>query len=772
TVAMRSFARHLPSNHSGPRATTLYPGESSNLRQQQQQAPVSKTSTSTHDLVDGGGTSSPPVMTRPRPVTMSGLRNAAIIQSPTDKSSVDSTKIFNTIGNLQRQPPKRPPPPRPPPPKPSSIAAARGSTPPLEAAEDVEQQDDSSSVDDDGDDVSTDSSHELRVSLHLVPTSTAPKLPSAASFDVEDNYSVKGRLASMAFKRSNSLATNRLMLTNGPPPLPPLSSLPDEAPSSPAPAALPPEVQQAHKCAVDRGEDTYIDPATGYRVFTELAHKNVDIAVDTCVDIDDHSHLIGKKGSFHKKLQVASKTLINFPEVVNKGRKLKGNSEDAFIQSDSSSSSADTPGMSRSDEVVITPAELDLKREPCPPEAEDRLAEVLTASVQNIRRNQLVIIRMVFPSLQSISDAIANELSRIASIACYESISISVEKEAPATFVLRGIIESGSKVVFVANLIQESLVRKFNQPMSKLYTADRIPINHWNQVVQTVNGAIPKSFQLSSIESSTPAAAVHAFFKDIGVTIELKDDSVVEISSQDPMKVLKTKILLTNSLPISMLIASNTVSENLTDSNAIQILEDVYKVRIKCNIGDAFGSSNAAFSDSAYFKRFFVGQKISLETHESNIAALFDVKWLLSQKNMPQLFSSWLTLARARARLNSGSRRIPQQQRKQLRIRPAALLLRPTKPVLPSSDLLRNLQIFESESHRLRAQPVLHSNSNSSQPNPCRRRPQEAPLSARKLAPDTAAWRHGGEVDDEEDLMMEIRLRHLRLQIVTQYMAL
>ncbi|PAA74018.1 hypothetical protein BOX15_Mlig015826g3, partial [Macrostomum lignano] len=238
TVAMRSFARHLPSNHSGPRATTLYPGESSNLRQQQQQAPVSKTSTSTDDLVDGGGTSSPPVMTRPRPVTMSGLRNAAIIQSPTDKSSVDSTKIFNTIGNLQRQPPKRPPPPRPPPPKPSSIAAARGSTPPLEAAEDVEQQDDSSSVDDDGDDVSTDSSHELRVSLHLVPTSTAPKLPSAASFDVEDNYSVKGRLASMAFKRSNSLATNRLMLTNGPPPLPPLSSLPDEAPSSPAPVVL------------------------------------------------------------------------------------------------------------------------------------------------------------------------------------------------------------------------------------------------------------------------------------------------------------------------------------------------------------------------------------------------------------------------------------------------------------------------------------------------------------------------------------------------------
>ncbi|PAA74019.1 hypothetical protein BOX15_Mlig015826g4 [Macrostomum lignano] len=43
--------------------------------------------------------------------------------------------------------------------------------------------------------------------------------------------------------------------------------------STTAQAALPPEVQQAHKCAVDRGEDTYIDPATGYRVFTELAHK-------------------------------------------------------------------------------------------------------------------------------------------------------------------------------------------------------------------------------------------------------------------------------------------------------------------------------------------------------------------------------------------------------------------------------------------------------------------------------------------------------------------
>uniref|UniRef100_A0A1I8HTV4 KH domain-containing protein n=1 Tax=Macrostomum lignano TaxID=282301 RepID=A0A1I8HTV4_9PLAT len=542
--------------------------------------------------------------------------------------------------------------------------------------------------------------------------------------------------------------------------------------STTAQAALPPEVQQAHKCAVDRGEDTYIDPATG-----PIMRINVSR--------DDHSHLIGKKGSFHKKLQVASKTLINFPEVVNKGRKLKGNSEDAFIQSDSSSSSADTPGMSRSDEVVITPAELDLKREPCPPEAEDRLAEVLTASVQNIRRNQLVIIRMVFPSLQSISDAIANELSRIASIACYESISISVEKEAPATFVLRGIMESGSKVVFVANLIQESLVRKFNQPMSKLYTADRIPVNHWNQVVQTVNGAIPKSFQLSSIESSTPAAAVHAFFKDIGVTIELKDDSVVEISSQDPMKVLKTKILLTNSLPISMLIASNTVSENLTDSNAIQILEDVYKVRIKCNIGDAFGSSNAAFSDSAYFKRFFVGQKISLETHESNIAALFDVKWLLSQKNMPQLLSLWqrvrlswpkancpelpfylnspkqfvMANARsARARLNSGSRRIPSSS---------------SSSSGSSCVFDQRLCCFDPlsqfcQSHRLRAQPVLHSNSNSSQPNPCRRRPQEAPLSARKLAPDTAAWRYGGEVDDEEDLMMEIRLRHLRLQIGEQ----
>ena len=31
------------------------------------------------------------------------------------------------------------------------------------------------------------------------------------------------------------------------------------------------DIEELHRCAVERGEHTYIDPATGYQVFTQLA---------------------------------------------------------------------------------------------------------------------------------------------------------------------------------------------------------------------------------------------------------------------------------------------------------------------------------------------------------------------------------------------------------------------------------------------------------------------------------------------------------------------
>ena len=36
---------------------------------------------------------------------------------------------------------------------------------------------------------------------------------------------------------------------------------------------LSPEIEELHRLACEKGERTYIDPATGYTVFTEIVHK-------------------------------------------------------------------------------------------------------------------------------------------------------------------------------------------------------------------------------------------------------------------------------------------------------------------------------------------------------------------------------------------------------------------------------------------------------------------------------------------------------------------
>ncbi|KXS09726.1 hypothetical protein M427DRAFT_63628 [Gonapodya prolifera JEL478] len=74
-----------------------------------------------------------------------------------------------------------------------------------------------------------------------------------------------------------------------PPPVP--------VPAGPSPAALPPEIEELHRCAVEKGDRTYTDPATGYMVFTALSHRDRGYCCgNTCRHCPFEYENVGRKG--------------------------------------------------------------------------------------------------------------------------------------------------------------------------------------------------------------------------------------------------------------------------------------------------------------------------------------------------------------------------------------------------------------------------------------------------------------------------------------------
>ncbi|PAA51500.1 hypothetical protein BOX15_Mlig017380g1 [Macrostomum lignano] len=349
------------------------------------------------------------------------------------------------------------------------------------------------------------------------------------------------------------------------------------------------------------------------------------------VSFDDHSHLIGRKGASHKNLQAFSKTLIHFPE-----RSSHSNPTESFVSSP----------FQGEDEVLVTPTELELKKEPCVPEMEDRLLEVFSSSLQCIRMNQLLIFTIPFQCPPALFSTVQNEIQKTIDSAKKNAISIYLSSPYPGlpeehhrNVVVRGTVSNSKLVISVTNQITECLSDRLKLPVLKLTSTTRIPSTKWNDVIAKLSDNILKSQKLNKEGQLSSSCALDMYLQSIETVVKYDGKSLVTISAHDPGHILEVKTMLINALPINILIASNAVACKL-DAETVGTLETFYSVKIGSNFGNSFGDSTTMFF-GASAKRFFVGQKMALESNEGTVASMLEVKWLLSQSSLSFFLTTW-----------------------------------------------------------------------------------------------------------------------------------
>uniref|UniRef100_A0A1I8HWL2 SAM domain-containing protein n=1 Tax=Macrostomum lignano TaxID=282301 RepID=A0A1I8HWL2_9PLAT len=222
-----------------------------------------------------------------------------------------------------------------------------------------------------------------------------------------------------------------------------------------------------------------------------------------------------------------------------------------------------------------------------------------------------------------------NEIQKTIDSAKKNAISIYLSSPYPGlpeehhrNVVVRGTVSNSKLVISVTNQITECLSDRLKLPVLKLTSTTRIPSTKWNDVIAKLSDNILKSQKLNKEGQLSLSCALDMYLQSIETDVKYDGKSLVTISAHDPGHILEVKTMLINALPINILIASNTVACKL-DAETVSTLETFYSVKIGSNFGNSFGDSTTTFF-GASAKRFFVGQKMALESNEGTVASMLE----------------------------------------------------------------------------------------------------------------------------------------------------
>uniref|UniRef100_A0A1I8GW69 Ubiquitin-like domain-containing protein n=1 Tax=Macrostomum lignano TaxID=282301 RepID=A0A1I8GW69_9PLAT len=229
-----------------------------------------------------------------------------------------------------------------------------------------------------------------------------------------------------------------------------------------------------------------------------------------------------------------------------------------------------------------------------------------------------------------------NEIQKTIDSAKKNAISIYLSSPYPGlpeehhrNVVVRGTVSNSKLVISVTNQITECLSDRLKLPVLKLTSTTRIPSTKWNDVIAKLSDNILKSQKLNKEGQLSLSCALDMYLQSIETDVKYDGKSLVTISAHDPGHILEVKTMLINALPINILIASNTVACKL-DAETVSTLETFYSVKIGSNFGNSFGDSTTTFF-GASAKRFFVGQKMALESNEGTVASMLEMEYRSNQ---------------------------------------------------------------------------------------------------------------------------------------------
>uniref|UniRef100_A0A1I8IB45 Omp85 domain-containing protein n=1 Tax=Macrostomum lignano TaxID=282301 RepID=A0A1I8IB45_9PLAT len=218
---------------------------------------------------------------------------------------------------------------------------------------------------------------------------------------------------------------------------------------------------------------------------------------------------------------------------------------------------------------------------------------------------------------------------RTRSVSTYRVRIQDYPEEHHRNVVVRGTVSNSKLVISVTNQITECLSDRLKLPVLKLTSTTRIPSTKWNDVIAKLSDNILKSQKLNKEGQLSSSCALDMYLQSIETDVKYDGKSLVTISAHDPGHILEVKTMLINALPINILIASNAVACKL-DAETVGTLETFYSVKIGSNFGNSFGDSTTMFF-GASAKRFFVGQKMALESNEGTVASMLEMEYRSNQ---------------------------------------------------------------------------------------------------------------------------------------------